>query len=141
MGAGAVGALVFVGGPVAQADTPTPSPTTSSESAQPAKPGKSAQDRLAKRAKRMCARADRVEKRVDRLVKRLSAGPGTRGSVQRLQKRAATVRSKDAARADILDGQVRIRQSRLNTLKLRQQNLPKVDKWCDSHGFRDGSAG
>ncbi|GAA2082691.1 hypothetical protein GCM10009780_20910 [Actinomadura alba] len=138
MGAGVVGALVFAGGPAAQADTPTPSPTASSKSAAP---DKSAQDRLAKRAKRMCARADRVEKRVDRLVKRLSAGPAARGSIQRLQKRAAAVRSKDAALADILDGRVRIRQSRLSTLKLRQQQLPKVEKWCESHGFRTGTGG
>jgi hypothetical protein len=99
------------------------------------------QDRLAKRAKRMCARAERVEPRVNRLVNRLSAGPATRGSVQRLQKRAAAVRARDAALAEILDGQVRIRQSRLATLKLRQQNLPKVEKWCDAHGYRDGAGG
>jgi hypothetical protein len=56
----------------------------------------------------MCARVDRVEQRVDRLITRLSAGPDTRGSVKWSQKRAAAVRSKDAARAELIDGRVGI---------------------------------
>lgn len=131
-GAGVIGALVLVGSPAAQADeTPTPTPT-------PTATTKGGQQRLHARAARLCARADRVERRVNRLITRFSAGPGTRGSIQWVQARADRVRAKDPALADIIDGRARIRQSRLNTLQLRKQQLPKVEAWCASHGLGAG---
>jgi hypothetical protein len=133
VGAGAIGALVIVGSPAAQADTSTPAPTPSSTAT-----NKAGQARLHVRAVRLCRRASRVEPRVNRLVTRLSAGPGTRGSIQFLQARANRVRAKDAALADILDGRVAIRQSRLHTLQLRRQQLPKVTAWCATHDLKSG---
>jgi hypothetical protein len=127
-GAGVIGALMVVGTPAAQADTPPPTPTPTATS-------KVTQQRLHARAVLLCARAHRVERRVDRLNTRLSAGPGTRGSVQWVQAKADRVRAKDPALADIIDGRARIRQSRLNTLRLRKQQLPKVTAWCGSHGL------
>jgi hypothetical protein len=126
--AGVIGALVLVGTPAAQADTSTPTPT-------PTATTKAGQQRLHARATRMCARVDRVERRVNRLITRLSAGPGVRGSVQRVQARADRIRATDPALAEIIDGRARIRQSRLTTLRLRQQQLPKVEAWCASHGL------
>ncbi|MCW2901159.1 MAG: hypothetical protein JWO67_3424 [Streptosporangiaceae bacterium] len=131
VGAGAVGALLVIGGSAAQAATnqSAPSPT--------AKP-KVAQQQPGARAHRLCGRIDKAEQRVDRRIARLSAGPGQRGSVKWLQARAAAVRAKDPARADLADGRVRIQQSKLNTLQLRKQQLPKVAKWCDTHGAAGG---
>jgi hypothetical protein len=128
-GAGVIGALMVVGTPAAQAtDTPTPTPTPTAGSTVQ-------QQRLHARAVLLCARVDRVERRVNRLTTRLSAGPETRGSVRWVQAKADRVRAKDAALADIIDGRARIRQSRLNTLQLRKQQLPKVTTWCASHGL------
>ncbi|RAY11507.1 hypothetical protein DPM19_29830 [Actinomadura craniellae] len=110
-------ALVFTATP-ASAD-PTPKPKD-----------------LGKRAKQMCARADRAVDRVDRLITRFEGDAKTRGSVAWMNDRAAKVRAKDPARADIIAGRAKIRQSRLATLKLRKQNLPKVQKWCTDRGFR-----
>jgi hypothetical protein len=126
-GAGVIGALMVVGMPAAQADTPpTPTPTATSTAGQ---------QRLHARAVLLCARVHRVERRVDRLITRFSAGPDKRGSVQWVRAKADQVRAKDPALADIIDRRAQIRQSRLNTLQLRKQQLPKVVAWCGSHGL------
>jgi hypothetical protein len=126
VGAGAVGLLVFTAVPAAQAATPTPAPTATQSATQ---------KKLKARAHRLCARVDKVQHRVDRVAGRLSAGADKRGSVKWLQARAKTVRAKDPARAELLDGRARVAQARLATLQVRKQQLPKVAKWCGEHGL------
>ncbi|MCW2885969.1 MAG: hypothetical protein QOE54_1515 [Streptosporangiaceae bacterium] len=113
------------GAPAASADSPTPGPSA---------PGPQAKPDLTKRAARLCKRVPKVEQRVTRLTARFSGDPNTRGSVLWLQAKADKVRPKDAALADIIDGRAKIRQSRLATLKLRADQLPKVAAWCKAHG-------
>jgi hypothetical protein len=109
--------------PAALADSPSPSV-----------PAQKAQPDLAKRAARLCKRVPKVQERVTRLTARFSGDVNTRGSVLWLQAKADQVRPKDAALAEIIDGRAKIRQSRLATLKLRAEQLPKVATWCKAHG-------
>jgi hypothetical protein len=111
--------------PAALADSPTPTPSA---------PGQQARPDLTKRAARLCKRVPKVQQRVTRLTARFSGDAKTRGSVQWLQARANRVRPQDPALAGIIDGRAKIRQSRLATLKLRADQLPKVAAWCKAHG-------
>jgi hypothetical protein len=117
--------------PSALADSPTPSPSAPAQKGQKAQ---KAQQRLEKRATRLCSRAPKVSEQVTRLTARFSGDVNTAGSVLWLQAKADRVRPKDAAMADLIDGHAKIRQSRLATLKLRAEQLPKVTAWCKAHG-------
>jgi hypothetical protein len=120
--------------PSALADSPTPSPSAPVQKGQKAQKAQKAQQRLEKRATRLCSRAPKVSEQVTRLTARFSGDVNTQGSVLWLQAKADRVRPKDAAMADLIDGHAKIRQSRLATLKLRAEQLPKVTAWCKAHG-------
>ena len=129
--AGLAGYLVLGTATAALAADGSPSPS-------PLKPTASKRI-LGQRAKRVCKREPRVAKRVDKLIARFSGDATTRGSVLWLKARADKVRASDAQLASIIDSRAQIRQSRINTLKLRQGELAKVASWCSTHGYSTGS--
>jgi hypothetical protein len=133
VGAGLAGCLVVGSAGVAMATDGSPSP--SSPASPSAKPTSDAQ-----RATRLCGREPKVAARVEKRLTRLTGDASTRGSVAWLQARATKVRARDPQLAAIIDDRVKIRQSLIPTLKLRQDELGKVVTWCAAHGHPVGSS-
>jgi outer membrane protein TolC len=76
----------------------------------------------------------KIDKRIERALKRLDAGAGTRGSVNRLQQRVDN--AKKAGHTDIatyLQDRLNHRKSLRTDLEQRQKDLTAVKSWCEDN--------
>lgn len=92
-------------------------------------------------AKALCKRVPRIDRRIDRALKRLDAGADTRGSVARLERRAANAENAGHTEiATFLQDRLKTRKALVPTLKQRQKDLDQVRTWCrDNDGGRAAS--
>lgn len=86
-----------------------------------------------------CKREPKQAARVNKLIARFSGDATTKGSVQWLNARAAKVQAKDPALAAIITDRANARQSQLNTLKIRKDELAKIAAYCGTKGHPVGS--
>ncbi|MEU2928792.1 hypothetical protein AB0D42_08850 [Streptomyces sp. NPDC048304] len=116
---GAMAAVLAVAGTagVASADsTPKPAPTGDG-------------------AQKLCKRVPKIDRRIARALKRLDAGPGTRGSIARLQQRVDNAeKAGHTAVATFLKDRLEFRKSLVTNLKQRQKDLGDVRTWCQADG-------
>ncbi|MGW7522873.1 hypothetical protein [Streptomyces sp. NPDC054783] len=86
-------------------------------------------------AKALCKRVPRIDRRIERALKRLDAGPGTRGSVARLQQRVDNAKKAGHTQvATFLQDRLDFRKSLVTNLQQRQKDLNDVKSWCQASG-------
>ncbi|MGJ5753330.1 hypothetical protein FB563_1458 [Streptomyces puniciscabiei] len=114
----AVAAVLAGTAGVASADTSTPAPGPTGDGAHA-----------------LCKRVPRIDRRIERALKRLDAGPGTRGSIARLQQRVDNAKKAGHTQiATFLQDRLDFRKSLVTSLKQRQTDLNDVKTWCQAHG-------
>ncbi|WP_225099528.1 hypothetical protein [Streptomyces sp. CoH27] len=85
----------------------------------------------------LCKRVPKIDRRIERALKRLEAGPGTRGSIARLEKRVDNAKKAGhTAIATYLQDRLNFRKSLVTNLQQRQKDLAAVSTWC-----KDNAAG
>jgi hypothetical protein len=135
----ALGALLGAAGiAVADDSGSSPSPSASASTAPSGTPKSTAPKKTAPSkdgAKKLCKRLPKAGKHLDRALHRLDGGAGTRGSVDRLEKRAD--KAKAAGHDEIakyLGDKLTHRKSQVTTLQQRKTDLAKVKSWCGGQG-------
>ncbi|MER6732621.1 hypothetical protein [Streptomyces puniciscabiei] len=114
----AVAAVLAGTAGVASADTSTPAPGPTGDGAHA-----------------LCKRVPRIDRRIERALKRLDAGPGTRGSIARLQQRVDNAKKAGHTQiATYLQDRLDFRKSLVTNLKQRQKDLNDVKTWCQANG-------
>lgn len=83
---------------------------------------------------RLCDREPRRAQRVDRLIARYSGSATTKGSVAWLNARAAKLQSTNPGLAKIISDEAKVRQSQINTLKLRKNTQADTVSYCAAKG-------
>ncbi|MEU9477071.1 hypothetical protein [Streptomyces sp. NPDC048191] len=89
----------------------------------------------------LCKRVPKIDRRIQRALKRLDAGPGTRGSIARLQQRVENAEKAGHTQiATYLKDRLDFRESLVTNLKQRQKDLNDVRTWCqDNSGGKAAS--
>ncbi|MGW2645532.1 hypothetical protein ACWC2T_11580 [Streptomyces sp. NPDC001393] len=114
----AVAAVLAGTAGVASADSSTPAPGPTGDGAHA-----------------LCKRVPKIDRRIERALKRLDAGPGTRGSIARLQQRVDNAKKAGHTQvATFLQDRLDFRKSLVTSLKQRQKDLNDVKTWCQAHG-------
>jgi hypothetical protein len=91
-------------------------------------------------ARALCRRAPKMDRRLDRALKRLDAGAGRRGSLDRLQQRVDNARKAGHDEiATFLQDRLDFRKSLVPTLEKRQKDLAAVRQWCQNNDDGAGS--
>ncbi|MER6074575.1 hypothetical protein ACFYZB_14050 [Streptomyces sp. NPDC001852] len=83
----------------------------------------------------LCKRVPKIDRRIERALNRLDAGPGTRGSIARLEQRVDNAKKAGHTQvATFLQDRLDFRKSLVTSLKQRQKDLNDVKTWCQAHG-------
>ncbi|MQY40073.1 hypothetical protein SRB17_81030 [Streptomyces sp. RB17] len=114
----AVAAVLAGTAGVASADSSTPAPGPTGDGAHA-----------------LCKRVPKIDRRIERALKRLDAGPGTRGSIARLQQRVDNAKTAGHTQiATFLQDRLDFRKSLVTNLQKRQKDLNDVRTWCQDNG-------